>query len=131
MSATAEKSAPRPRAKIALMATPLAWACSFVVFMAAGQTLTSRSKELFDAMNVELPYVAAIPAENPITVAIVFVVLGLAMLALTRVRVSRGFAGESAWLLLQGGAIFAALVGVTFIYSSNLVFMKLQQCLVQ
>ncbi len=57
--------------------------------------------------------------------------LGLAFLALSRVRVRLGVLGAGGLLVVQGAALFSALVGVGFIYSSVIVFHKLQMALMQ
>jgi hypothetical protein len=125
------KLAPVPERRVQLLATWVAYGSAFVSFMVAGQTLTSRAREMYDSLSLELPFIAELPTAYPWGVALTFVGLGFLFLGLTRVRVRLGVLGAGGWIFVQGVALLSALVGVGLIYSSVLVFQKLQQALMQ
>src|SRR5581483_6422743 len=53
----AKKASPRRERLVPLVASWLAYGTSFVCFVVAGQMFTTRVAEMFEVMNIELPYV--------------------------------------------------------------------------
>jgi hypothetical protein len=116
---------PREPGRYPLLSTWIAYGTSLVAFMAAGQTLTSRAGEMYDALNLELPKITQFQVEQPRLAAAGFVAVGLVLLAATRVR-TRSLVSS---IVFHGLALLAALTGAVFLYASVLVFEKLQTAL--
>ncbi|HZV01667.1 MAG TPA: hypothetical protein VFF73_33460 [Planctomycetota bacterium] len=123
------KTAARPEPSVQLLPGWAAYGAALVAFIVAGQTLTTRVREMYDSMNIELPVIAELPTAHPHAVAAAFVAIGLAILGLTRVHVARSADGLRAAAF--GLAVLSAVAGAGFVFSSVFVFMKLQQSLIQ
>jgi hypothetical protein len=123
------KTAARPEPRVQLLPSWAAYGAALVAFIVAGQTLTTRAREMYDTMNIEVPQFADIPTAHPHAVAAAFVAIGLGVMGLTRVHVARSADGLRAAAF--GVAILSAVVGTGFVFSSVLVFKQLQQSLMQ
>jgi hypothetical protein len=114
----------------ALLPTWIAFPCAFVGFVLAGYQVANADAELYEALNVEIPWIAQLQVQNATAIGALAVVSGLVLLALTRVR------SERAWLLAARPlalllAAFSGTTGVLFLFASAIAFQKMSQALVQ
>jgi hypothetical protein len=127
-----EKNAANPPVRtVPLLASWVAFLSAFVCFVVAGQLLTSRAGELYESLNVELPWVTNLMVEHPLALTATSIAWGLGLLAASRARMQSRRISPEGRLLLNAAAISSALVGVGLIYSSVLPMTRMHCCLTQ